>query len=244
MKKLLLSSSVIIILLIGWLNIKDQSEIIQADNLSAPKNTKSISLNPFEEKIILEAPKKEILKPTSTSSLPAQLSPSSSSLSPRALPIASLDFKDFNAFEDASNKTAMEKYLKDSSDLAFPDNTDVSLALFEARDGNPSKMASVIQSFKEKLPRLEALVPPPELKEFHEKSLMSIKNYVVQLEKIHQNAGNKEKILEILNSREMNDARNLAREILINLREIVKKYNLSLPKEVLPNDKIPYPNKK
>ncbi|MEO0084382.1 MAG: hypothetical protein ABIJ94_01470 [candidate division WOR-3 bacterium] len=241
MKKLLLSSSVIIILLIGWLNIKDQSEIIQADNLSAPKSTKSISLNPFEEKIILEAPKKEILKPTSTSSLPAQLSPSSSSLSPRALPIASLDF---NAFEDASNKTAMEKYLKDSSDLAFPDNTDVSLALFEARDGNPAKMASVIQSFKEKLPRLEALVPPPELKEFHEKSLMSIKNYVVQLEKIRQNAGNKEKILEILNSREMNDARNLAREVLTNLRGIVKKYNLSLPKEVLPDDKIPDPNKK
>jgi len=235
---------IIIILILAWLNIKDRAQIIESGTLSSPKN-KPLVLNPFEEKIILEKPQSKLLNTSFQSSL-SDLSqsqnsfqlPSPSTTSIKSLPINALNLN-IATNSNESDKIAMEKYLRDSSDLNFPDNMEVSLALFEARDGNPSKMYAVIKSFNEKIPKLEALVPPEQLKQFHEKSLSSIKIYVSLLEQIASNAGNKQKILEILNSSQMNQARNQAREILNNLRDIVKKYNLSLPPEVLPKDKIP-----
>lgn len=237
MKKLLSLSIVIIVVISVWLNVKDKTDIIQSEDFNSPKKVVKIDLS--KELALLGADTQDTLKTSFQSSSPF-FSPSSSSSSSSlssALPVASLNLEPTSISQ--SVKSAMEKYLKDSSDLKFPDNTDVSLALFEARDGNSAKMNNVVKSFKEKIPKLEALIPPTELKEFHEKSLMAIKNYTALLEKIAQIAGNKEKILEILNSLEMNTARNTAREILTNLREIVQKYNLSVPAEVLPKDKIP-----
>lgn len=248
MKKFLSSSIIIVIAIIVWLNIKDKADVIQPENFSVAKKNEKIDLS--KELALVGAPVQDALK-TSLSLTPISSSgaltkkessspPLSSSLSSslsHALPIDALDFKIDNI--NQSVKLAMEKYLRDSSNLKFPDNTDVSLALFEARDGNPLKINNIVKSFKEKIPRLEAISPPAELKEFHDKSLISIKSYAASLEKIAQAAGNKEKILEILNSPEINSARNTAREILTNLRAIVQKYNLSISAEVLPKDKIP-----
>lgn len=226
MKKLLSSFIAIVVLLFFWINIKDQSTLIDSGFLALPKNKTEI-LDLASEKIVIDQPV----------------------LNKQPLPISSLNF-DLNSSgqktliahnEKNLTKEAMEKYLRESSSLNFPDNTEVSLALFDARDGNKFKMELVVKSFKEKIPKLEAMVPPLELKDFHEKSLSAIKDYLSALEKILQNAGNKEKILEILNSAQMNSARNTAREILIWLREIVAKYNLQISTEVLPKDKIPAP---
>ncbi len=248
MKKSSLLLIALIIAIFGWSNIKNKTDVIQLENFPIKKKIQKLNL---DKELAVNANPQETLK-TSLSSISSQnsevaseqkslLSQSSLSLSSLStfstLPVNSLDLKieKINQF----SKSAMEKYLIDSANLNFPDNTDVSLALFEARDGNPSKMNNLIKLFKEKIPKLEKLTPPDELKEFHEKSLISIKNYVSQLEKIAQFSGNREKILEVLNSQEMNTARNTARELLTNLREIVKKYNLSIPTEVLPKDKIP-----
>ncbi len=133
-------------------------------------------------------------------------------------------------------KEEIKQYLINSSNLNFPDPSYIQLAIsLVAEKGEKTELKNIIKEMNEKYEELELLSHPAELDKIHEQSLNVIQRFIPILQQIVDlNNPDKIKVDNIINSTEMQQINELANQVLKEIRQVVKEYNISLPAGILP----------
>lgn len=134
---------------------------------------------------------------------------------------------------DSEPAKSIYRYLIAASNIGFDaDTTRLKLALATAGQGDTSSLDRLISDFEQKLEALQALTPPDELRDINGESAKIVLRYIQHLKDARDAASSD--VQTVWGSPERQAIGDTAQHINDQIRDIVHKYNISLPEGVLP----------
>ncbi len=130
-------------------------------------------------------------------------------------------------------KQRLVDYLVASARIAWPqDPVALREALLENKDGKPAKLDAVIQGFEAGTAELKKLTPPERLIAVHEATLNQLADLIGVYQDLRDDADTS--IAATWKGPTMAGLRERSTQTLQQIRELVSRYQLQLPEDVLP----------